>query len=83
MHQSYNGRSPRSTTMKTITVTEFARLTTETVDEPRLDRASVSLEDFQVLCRLNEQRQAGEAPILHMRNRTTVSLCNYVGLLQT
>lgn len=69
--------------MKTITVTEFARLTTETVDEPRLDRASVSLEDFQVLCRLNEQRQAGEAPILHMRNRTTVSLCNYVGLLQT
>lgn len=69
--------------MKTITVTEFARLTTEAVDEPRLDRASVPLEDFQELCQLNEQRQVGEAPLLRMLNRTTLSLCNYVGLLQT
>lgn len=69
--------------MKIITVTEFARLTTEAVDVPRLDRASLPVEDFQALCRLNEQRQAGEAPLVRMQSRTTLSLCNYVGLLQT
>lgn len=69
--------------MKTITVTEFSRLTTETVDAPRLDRASLPVEDFQALCRLNEQRQAGEAPLVQMQSRTTLRLCNYVGLLQT
>lgn len=69
--------------MKIITVTEFARLTTETVDAPRLDKASLPVEDFQELCRLNERRQAGEAPLLRMLNRTTLHLCNYVGLLQT
>lgn len=69
--------------MKIITVTEFARLTTEAVAAPRLDRASLPVEDFQALCRLNERRQAGEAPLVRMRSRTTLSLCNYVGLLQT
>lgn len=69
--------------MKTITVTEFARLTTEAVDAPRLDRACLPVEDFQALCRLNERRQAGEAPLVRMQNRTTLSLCNYVGLIQT
>lgn len=69
--------------MKIISVTEFARLTTEAVDAPRLDRASLPLKDFQALCRLNEQRQAGEAPLVRMLSRTTLSLGNYVGLLQT
>lgn len=69
--------------MKIITVTEFARLTTEAVDAPRLDRAFLPVEDFQELCRLNEQRQTGEAPLVRMQSRTTLSLCNYVGLLQT
>lgn len=32
--------------MKIITVTEFARLTTEAVDASRLDRASLPVEDF-------------------------------------
>lgn len=69
--------------MKIITVTEFARLTTESVDAPKLDRASLPVEDFQALCRLNERRQTGEAPLVQMQSRTTLRLCNYVGLRQS
>lgn len=69
--------------MKTITVREFARLTTDEIREPSLDRASLSPADFDELCALNERRLEGEPPLLRMIERGKLQVCNYVGVIQT
>lgn len=69
--------------MADITVREYARLTTDCIAGPDLDRASVSLSDFDELCALNDCRREGEAPLFQMQNRHVLCVRNYVGVLQT
>ncbi len=69
--------------MATVTVREYARLTTGSVECDSLDKAHISPADFDELCALNDRRKPGEAPLIRMYDRTTLGVCNYVGILQT
>lgn len=69
--------------MAIITVREFARLTTGRVENNSLDKAYISSADFDELCALNDRRRPGEAPLIQMYDRTTLGVCNYVGIIQT
>lgn len=69
--------------MNTITVREYARLTTDQLQAPGLDRATISGADFDELCVLNEHRGEGEASLLHQESRTSLRLRQYVGVLET
>lgn len=69
--------------MRTVTVREYARLTTDKVSEPGLDRAQLSIADFNELCMLNEKRREGVPPLLRLTDRRTLSVCHYVGIIQT
>lgn len=69
--------------MRTVTIREYARLTTDEVSEPGLDRAQLSVADFDELCMLNEKRREGVPPLLRLTDRQTLSVCHYVGIIQT
>ena len=66
-----------------ITVREYARLTTERVDEPSLDRAQVSVSAFDWLCRLNSGFSRAGASLVQIEDRRWLRLDSYVGVLET
>lgn len=68
--------------MKTITVREYARLTTDYVKSPSLDRVQISPETFKELCALNNQKPTGHAQLIRVCNEKILTVCNYVGILQ-
>lgn len=70
--------------MKTsITVREYARLTTEPIALPTLDRAQVSVSAFEWLCRLNASLGNAGASLVQVEDRRWLKLDNYVGVLET
>lgn len=70
--------------MKTlITVREYARLTTSTVDCPTLDLAQVTPSAFDWLCKLNASFTKAGAAIIHVQDRCLLKLDNHVGILET
>lgn len=69
---------------KPIIVREFARLTTEQVSEPSLDRAHISRSAFDWLCRVSQRYRTSHEPALaDVVDRRSLHLDNYVGVLQT
>ncbi|WP_137925203.1 McrC family protein [Cupriavidus sp. 2SB] len=66
-----------------ITVREYARLTTDPVPNPSLDRAQVSATAFDWLCRLNSGMSAAGASLVQIDDRRWLRLDNYVGVLET
>jgi 5-methylcytosine-specific restriction enzyme subunit McrC len=68
---------------RTLTVREFARLTTGAVPTS-LDQAQVTNADFEWLCEISE-RMRGQtgAQVLHVESRRWLRLDNYVGVLES
>lgn len=66
----------------TITVREYARLTTEKIDSS-LDRAQVSSTAFDWLCKLSSSFSKSGATFLHLEDRRWLCLDNFVGVLET
>jgi len=66
----------------TITVREYARLTTEPV-VASMDRAQVSASAFDWLCKLNASFSRKGASLLQVEGRQWLRLDNYVGVLET
>ncbi len=67
----------------TLTVREFARLTTEHVGAPSLDRAQISISAFNWLCRVSSAFGASGATLVEVEDRRWLKLANYVGLIET
>lgn len=66
----------------TVTVREFARLTTCSVPAS-LDEATIAPGDFDWLCRLNASFRCGGAQLLQVDDRQWLRLDNFVGILET
>lgn len=66
-----------------VTVREFARLTTEKVAKPSLDRAQVSPSAFDWLCRLSSGFRASGAALVEVESARWLKLDNYVGVIET
>lgn len=66
----------------TITVREYARLTTEVV-ESSLDRAQVSASAFDWLCERSASFSKAGAPLVQVEGRHWLKLDSYVGVLET
>lgn len=66
-----------------ITVREHARLTTDALAEPTLDRARVSSTAFDWLCGLNAGFTQAGASLVHVEGRRWLALDNFVGVLET
>lgn len=66
----------------TITVREYARLTTDPV-KPSLDRAQVSTSAFDWLCQVSASFSQAGAALLQVEGRRWLKLDNYVGVLET
>src|SRR4051812_17534357 len=66
-----------------LTVREFARLTTEHVPIPSLDRAQVTTSAFNWLCRVSSSFRASGAALVEIENRRWLKLDNYVGVIET
>ena len=66
-----------------ITVREYARLTTEAVATPSLDRAQISVTAFDWLCQLSELFSKSGAALVHTEGRRWLCLDNYVGVIET
>jgi 5-methylcytosine-specific restriction enzyme subunit McrC len=66
----------------TITVREYARLTTDHV-EATLDRASITFSAFDWLCNLSAGFNMGGASLLQVENRRWLRLDSFVGVLET
>lgn len=66
----------------TITVREYARLTTEPVS-PSLDCAQVSPSAFDWLCELNASFSKSGAALVQQDGRRALKLDSYVGVLET
>ncbi|WP_122466671.1 McrC family protein [Pseudomonas viridiflava] len=69
--------------MKTITVREYARLTTSHIHSPTLDIAQVSTSAFDWLCELNARFSKAGAALVQIEDRRWLKLDNYVGALET
>jgi 5-methylcytosine-specific restriction enzyme subunit McrC len=67
----------------TLTVREHARLTTEHVEAPSLDRAQVSPSAFNWLCQTSSTFRASGAALVQVENRQWLRLDNYVGVIET
>jgi len=68
--------------VSTIVVREYARLTTDYVEQ-NLDQASISHTMFDWLCKLASSFKSNGATILQLENRRWLKLDNYVGILQS
>jgi 5-methylcytosine-specific restriction enzyme subunit McrC len=68
--------------MVSITIREFGRLTTESV-ETRVDQAQVSASAFDWLCRENSRLSRGGASLVQIDDRRWLRLDNYVGVIET
>lgn len=69
--------------MKSITVREYARLTTSHIHSPTLDIAQVSPSAFDGLCELNSRFSKAGAALVQIEDRRWLKLDNYVGVLET
>jgi 5-methylcytosine-specific restriction enzyme subunit McrC len=67
----------------TLTVREHARLTTEHVEAPSLDRAQVSPSAFNWLCQTSSAFRASGAALVQVEDRQWLRLDNYVGVIET
>lgn len=67
----------------TITVREYARLTTSLVDSPNLDRAQISVAAFDWLCELSATLNKAGAVLVQIQDRRWLRLDNYVGVLES
>ena len=68
---------------RTITVREYARLTTGPVSDVTLDRASVSVTAFDWLCQLSSTFSKAGASLVQVEDRRWLRLDNYVGVIET
>lgn len=68
--------------MKTVVVREYARLTTEQV-ENTLDQATVTSSAFEWLCSLSAGFNKSGACLLQIENKRWLKLDSYVGVVQT
>lgn len=68
--------------MPLVTVREFAKLTTASV-EPTLDNATVTESAFDWLCRESARLSGSGAPLVQYENRRILRLDNYVGVIET
>lgn len=66
-----------------VVVREYARLTTGPVENPSLDRATVTKSAFDYLCRLAGQFRASGAQLLEVEGSQWLRLDNFVGILET
>lgn len=67
----------------TLTVREYARLTTSHVEHPDLDQAQVSPAVFDWLCELNAGFSKAGVALVHLQDRRCLKLDNYVGVLES
>ncbi|GFM51101.1 restriction endonuclease [Pseudomonas cichorii] len=67
----------------TLTVREYARLTTSPVLNPSLDRAQVSASAFDWLCEQSSKFSKAGAALVQIEDRRWLKLDNYVGVLET
>ena len=70
--------------MKTcVTVREYARLTTATIETQSLDRATISPSAFNYLCKLSVECRKTGANLVQQEGRTSLRLDSYVGVIET
>jgi 5-methylcytosine-specific restriction enzyme subunit McrC len=73
--------------LHTVVVREYARLTTERVDEAStentLDRAQISQSAFDWVCKLNQNFNAAGASLAIVEGRTWLRLDKHVGVIET
>jgi len=67
----------------TITVREYARLTTSHVKHPTPDIAQISIPAFDWLCELSSTFTKGGAALVQIQDRRWLKLDNYVGVLES
>lgn len=67
----------------TLTVREYARLTTSAIPNPNLDIAQVSASAFDWLCELNSRFSKAGVALVQIEDRRWLKLDNYVGVLET
>jgi 5-methylcytosine-specific restriction enzyme subunit McrC len=67
----------------TLTVREHARLTTEHIEAPSLDRAQVSPSAFNWLCQTSSAFRASGAALVQVEDGQWLRLDNYVGVIET
>lgn len=67
----------------TLTVREYARLTTSHVPSPNLDKAQVSASAFDWLCEQSSKFSKAGAALVHIEDRRWLKLDNYVGVVET
>lgn len=67
----------------TLTVREYARLTTSAIPNPNLDIAQVPASAFDWLCELNSRFSKAGAALVQIEDRRWLKLDNYVGVLET
>lgn len=67
----------------TLTVREYARLTTGAIQHPTLDIAQISASAFDWLCDLNSRFSKAGAALVQIEDRRWLKLDNYVGVLET
>ncbi|WP_024695999.1 McrC family protein [Pseudomonas syringae] len=67
----------------TLTVREYARLTTSHIHSPTFDIAQVSPSAFDWLCELNARFSKAGAALVQIEDRRWLKLDNYVGALET
>lgn len=66
-----------------VTVREYARLTTAPLAANSLDRAQVSITAFEWLCRLNAELSPSGTSLVQVEDRRWLRLDNYVGVIET
>lgn len=66
-----------------VTVREYARLTTAPIAEASLDRAQISASAFEWLCRLNAEISPSGTSLVQVEDRRWLRLDNYVGVIET
>ncbi|NAT58406.1 restriction endonuclease, partial [Pseudomonas syringae pv. actinidifoliorum] len=67
----------------TVTVREYARLTTSNIPNPTLDVAQVSPSAFDWLCETSSRFSKAGAALVQVEGRRWLKLDNYVGALET
>jgi len=67
----------------TLTVREYARLTTSHVPSPNLDKAQVSASAFDWLCEQSSKFSKAGAALVQIEDRRWLKLDNYVGVVET
>ena len=67
----------------TLTVREYARLTTSEVPNPGLDKAQISASAFDWLCEMSSRFSKAGAALIQLEDRRWLKLDNYVGVLET